>query len=51
MARAEAHALRIEVVYCPAPRRCDQVSLRLDPGACLQDAVSASGFVPAAWVG
>jgi uncharacterized protein len=44
MARAEATTLQVEVVYCPAPRRCDSVSLRLDEGACLHDALRASGL-------
>jgi uncharacterized protein len=44
MARAEARALQIEVVYCPEPRRCERVSLQLNEGACLQDALQASGL-------
>ncbi|HRH85385.1 MAG TPA: RnfH family protein [Rubrivivax sp.] len=42
MARAEA-TLQVEVVYCVAPGQTDRVVLRLPEGACLQDAVEASG--------
>jgi putative ubiquitin-RnfH superfamily antitoxin RatB of RatAB toxin-antitoxin module len=44
MARAETQGLRIEVVYCPQPRHSERVSLHLDEGACLGDAVAASGL-------
>ena len=44
MARAETAALRVEVLYCPAPGVADRVVLQLAPGACLQDAVDASGL-------
>ncbi len=44
MARAEDDALRIEVVYCPAPGQVDQVSLLLPPGSTLRDALDASGL-------
>jgi len=44
MAPAEAAVLRVEVVYCPAPGRCDCVALRLPDGACVGDAVAASGL-------
>lgn len=44
MARAEAVRLRIEVVYCAAPGQTDRVALDLPEGACLQDAVEASGL-------
>lgn len=36
--------LHIEVLYCPAPGAADRVVLLLAPGACLQDAVDASGL-------
>jgi putative ubiquitin-RnfH superfamily antitoxin RatB of RatAB toxin-antitoxin module len=41
---AEAAALRIEVLYCPAPGVADRVLLHLPQGSCLQDAVDASGL-------
>jgi putative ubiquitin-RnfH superfamily antitoxin RatB of RatAB toxin-antitoxin module len=44
MARAEVRGLRVEVVYCPQPRQCERVSLDLEEGACLVDAVAASGI-------
>ena len=44
MAAAEAPLLQVEVVYCPAPGRCDRVSLNLPEGACVGDAVAASGL-------
>lgn len=44
MAHADAALLRIEVVYCPAPGRCDRVALRLPDGASVADAVTASGL-------
>ena len=44
MAPAEAQALQVEVVYCPTPGRCDRVSLRLPEGACVGDAIAASGL-------
>ncbi len=44
MAPAEAAPLQVEVVYCPAPGRCERVSLRLPEGACVGDAVAASGL-------
>ena len=44
MAPAEAQALQVEVVYCPMPGRCDRVSLRLPEGACVGDAIAASGL-------
>lgn len=36
--------MNIEVVYCPQPGRCDQVQLVLPDGACVHDAVVASGL-------
>jgi uncharacterized protein len=36
--------MRVEVVYCPKPGQTDRVSLHLPDGACLQDAVAASGL-------
>ena len=44
MAAAEAALLQVEVVYCPAPGHCDRVSLNLPEGACVGDAVAASGL-------
>lgn len=44
MARADEAALQIEVVYCPAPEQCERVSLRLAEGACVGDALAASGL-------
>ena len=44
MAPAEAAMLRVEVLYCPAPGVADRVVLQLAQGACLQDAVDASGL-------
>lgn len=50
MGRAEAapdlpEALRIEVVYCPAPGQVDHSRLRLAPGSTLADALAASGVL------
>lgn len=46
MARAEAAgALRVEVVYCPAPGRADRIELRLAPGSTVADALQASGVL------
>jgi putative ubiquitin-RnfH superfamily antitoxin RatB of RatAB toxin-antitoxin module len=36
--------MRVEVVYCPKPGHTDLVSLQLPDGACVQDAVAASGL-------
>jgi len=36
--------LNIEVVYCPRPGHCDTVLLSLPDGACVHDAVVASGL-------
>jgi len=44
MAHAEPTRLQVEVVYCPAPGQVDRVALDLPEGACLQDAVEASGL-------
>ena len=45
MARAEGTAsLRIVVALGVAPGRVEQVQLELDAGACVTDAVRASGF-------
>ncbi len=41
---ADVAALRVEVLYCPAPGVADCVALQLPPGSCLQDAVDASGL-------
>lgn len=37
--------LAIEVIYCPAPGQVDSVSLLLAPGACVADALQASGLM------
>ena len=45
MAHAEAAVwLQVEVVYCPAPGQCERVALRLPDGACVGDALAASGL-------
>ena len=44
MGPADAALLHIEVLYCPAPGVADCVVLQLPQGACLQDAVQASGL-------
>jgi len=44
MAHADAARLRVEVVYCPAPGLSERVALDLPEGACLQDALQASGL-------
>lgn len=44
MGPAEPAALRVEVLYCPAPGVADRVALQLPQGSCLQDAVDASGL-------
>ena len=36
--------MNIEVVYCPRPGHCDTVLLSLPDGACVHDAVVASGL-------
>jgi putative ubiquitin-RnfH superfamily antitoxin RatB of RatAB toxin-antitoxin module len=36
--------VNIQVVYCPRPGHVDCVTLALPPGACLRDAVVASGL-------
>jgi len=36
--------VNIEVVYCPQPGDCDRVQLVLPDGACVRDAVLASGL-------
>jgi putative ubiquitin-RnfH superfamily antitoxin RatB of RatAB toxin-antitoxin module len=36
--------LNVEVVYCPRPGHCDRVQLTLPQGACLNDALLASGL-------
>lgn len=36
--------MQVEVVYCPGPRRCERIALRLPDGACLGDALAASGL-------
>lgn len=44
MDRAEA-TIAVEVVYCPGPGECDFVALSLPAGACVADALRASGLV------
>lgn len=44
MAPAEPRLLRVEVVYCAGPGQVELVVLQLSDGACLQDAVAASGL-------
>jgi uncharacterized protein len=39
-----AEALRVEVVYCPRPHVVDSVSLSLDRGATVRQAIEASGL-------
>ena len=41
----EASSLRIEVVYSPAPRVVDAVSLRLPAGATVEQALRESGLL------
>lgn len=41
---APGEALRIEVVYCPAPRQVDIAALSLPPGSTVADAVAKSGM-------
>lgn len=36
--------MQIEVVYCPQPGTCDRVPLALPGGACVRDALLASGL-------
>jgi putative ubiquitin-RnfH superfamily antitoxin RatB of RatAB toxin-antitoxin module len=36
--------LRIDVAYCPAPGRCDLVTLSLPPGSSVGDALAQSGL-------
>ena len=36
--------MNIEVVYCPRPGHCDTEQLSLPDGACVQDALVASGL-------
>jgi putative ubiquitin-RnfH superfamily antitoxin RatB of RatAB toxin-antitoxin module len=36
--------VNVEVVYCPRPGVCDRMQLTLPDGACLRDAVVASGL-------
>ena len=36
--------MNIEVVYCPQPGHCDRVQLTLPDGACVRDAIVASGL-------
>lgn len=38
-------SIAVEVVYCAAPGECDRVALRLPEGACVADALRASGLV------
>jgi uncharacterized protein len=43
--RAPPVPLRIEVVYCPGPGRCDIESLELPAGATVGDAIRAAGVL------
>ncbi len=36
--------MQVEVVYCPGPGQCDRVQLQMPEGACVTDAVAASGL-------
>ena len=36
--------MNVEVVYCPRPGHCHRVQLTLPQGACLNDALLASGL-------
>lgn len=36
--------MNVEVVYCPRPGVCDRMQLTLPDGACVRDAVVASGL-------
>lgn len=42
---APAEPLRVEVVYCPEPGRTETCTLQLPAGACLSDALMASGVL------
>ena len=42
---ASVERLRVEVVYCPRPGQTDRVTLSLEPGARLADALQASGLL------
>lgn len=44
MGPADTAVLNVEVVYCPAPGRCERVALKLPDGATVGDAVAASGL-------
>jgi uncharacterized protein len=44
MARAEAAALRVTVVFCPAPGAVDEVVLEVAPGTTVQEAFLRSGL-------
>jgi putative ubiquitin-RnfH superfamily antitoxin RatB of RatAB toxin-antitoxin module len=44
MGPADPALLQIEVVYCPVRGHCERVLLRLPEGACVGDAVAASGL-------
>lgn len=44
MAPAEA-PLQVEVVFCPGPGQDERVALQLPPGACVADALQASGLL------
>ena len=44
MAPAEDGGVDIEVVYCAAPGQTDLLSLRMPPGATVDDALAASGL-------
>jgi uncharacterized protein len=44
MAHAEAAALRVTVVFCPAPGAVDEVALEVPPGTTVQQAFVRSGL-------
>ena len=45
MALADAEVLRVEVVYCPQPGVADLLTLKLEPGATVADALRLSGIL------
>jgi putative ubiquitin-RnfH superfamily antitoxin RatB of RatAB toxin-antitoxin module len=44
MAHADAPRIAVTVVYCPAPGEVDLTELQLPEGACVADALRASGL-------
>ena len=42
---APAEPLNVEVIYCPAPGRCDLVALSLPEGATVHDALHRRGLL------